>query len=354
MADNHQANAPTKIKLGLCAMEKKTGSKPMQEILSRIVKYGEFEVIRFTNDQITNAPVAEWPKCDALISFFSSGFPLEKAIDYVKLHPSTLQVNALDAQTLLLDRRHVYRILQENNIPVPTHMVVNRDNFDEKKKDPELIENEDYVELRWKNENGEKMSQRVNKPFVEKPVDAEDHNIYIYYPMSVGGGSKRLFRKIKDCSSKFYADVNTIRREGSYIYEEFVITQGTDVKVYTVGQEYAHAEARKSPVLDGKVLRNTDGKEMRYPVILSPEEKEYARKIVVAFKQRICGFDLLRTSEGTSFVCDVNGWSFVKSSKKYYEDTSAIMRGFFLTGGSYMLPPMAIPLNPKGTIKPIH
>jgi inositol hexakisphosphate/diphosphoinositol-pentakisphosphate kinase len=225
-------------------MEKKTGAKPMREILSRIVKYNEFEVIRFTDDQIKNSPVADWPKCDALISFFSSGFPLEKAIEYTKLHPGVLQVNALDAQPILLDRRHVYRLLQENGVPVPVHMVVNRDGWEGETSEPELIENEDYVEL-----NG----QRVYKPFVEKPVDAEDHNIYIYYPMSVGGGSKRLFRKIKDCSSKFYADVNTIRREGSYIYEEFVITQGTDVKVYTVGQEYAHAEARKSPVLDGKV-----------------------------------------------------------------------------------------------------
>lgn len=68
--------------------------------------------------------------------------------------------------------------------------------------------------------------------------------------------------------------------------------------MYTVGPEYGHAEARKSPTVDGKVERNSDGKEVRFPVILTLREKEIARRIVLVFKQFICGFDLLRVQVG--------------------------------------------------------
>jgi inositol hexakisphosphate/diphosphoinositol-pentakisphosphate kinase len=92
--------------------------------------------------------------------------------------------------------------------------------------------------------------------------------------------------------------------------------------MYTVGPEYGHAEARKSPAVDGKVQRNPDGKEVRFPVILTFREKEIARRIVLVFKQFVCGFDILRVQENresvVSFVCDVNGWSFVKNSRYVY------------------------------------
>lgn len=61
-------------------------------------------------------------------------------------------------------------------------------------------------------------------------------------------------------------------------------TDGFDIKIYTVGGDYAHAEARKCPTLDGKVQRDKNGKEVRYPVNLTFEEKEIAMKIQRAFK----------------------------------------------------------------------
>lgn len=59
-------------------------------------------------------------------------------------------------------------------------------------------------------------------------------------------------------------------------------------QVYTVGPDYAHAEARKSPALDGKVERDSEGKEIRYPVMLTAMEKLVARKVCLAFKVNWC------------------------------------------------------------------
>ncbi|CAG9465009.1 unnamed protein product [Pedinophyceae sp. YPF-701] len=332
------------IKLLVVAMSKKSRSKPMTQILERLRAFNEFDIEILDDQTILDVPQEDWPDSDCLISFFSTGFPLAKAQAYARRVGPYL-INDLHMQNHLLDRRAVYRRLLEVGIPIPRHIVVNRDPNKPVKdqpaeppggfsgsageeyvelEDPEgFVETEDYVEFK---------GERVFKPFVEKPVSGEDHNIYIYYPHSMGGGVKRLFRKVADKSADYDSThPGTVRRDGSYIYEAFLATSGTDVKVYTVGPRYAHAEARKSPVVDGRVVRTPEGKEVRFPVLLSPQEKEIARIVSLAFGQKVCGFDLLRSDKGRSYVCDVNGWSFVKSSKKYYDDCAGILRSIILS-----------------------
>lgn len=53
-----------------------------------------------------------------------------------------------------------------------------------------FVETEDHIEVD---------DLVFHKPFVEKPLSAEDHNVFIYFPESAGGGSQRLFRKVSVC-----------------------------------------------------------------------------------------------------------------------------------------------------------
>ncbi|AES77306.2 putative phosphotransferase with a phosphate group as acceptor [Medicago truncatula] len=339
--------APTKVKIGVCVMEKKVkcgfevSSAPMEQILQRLQAFGEFEVTHFGDKVILEEPIESWPIVDCLIAFHSSGYPLEKAEAYAALRKPFL-VNELEPQHLLHDRRKVYERLEMFGIHVPRYALVNRE-VPYQQLDY-FIEEEDFVEVH---------GMRFWKPFVEKPIDGDNHSIMIYYPSSAGGGMKELFRKVGNRSSEFHPEVRRVRREGSYIYEEFMPTGGTDVKVYTVGPEYAHAEARKSPVVDGVVMRNPDGKEVRYPVLLTPAEKQMAREVCIAFRQSVCGFDLLRC-EGRSYVCDVNGWSFVKNSHKYYDDAACVLRKMFLDAKAPHLSSAIPPILPWKVNEPVQ
>lgn len=508
-----------KISIGICAMEKKVNSKHMQNILAEFSKFTEFKIVFFTKEILFKEQIEKWPIVEALIIFFSNGFPFNKALDYVKLRKPFL-INDFENQKIFWDRRNVFKILTSHGVPTPNYIIFNRgeviDNDFEKGTNEKLKDSEEEIEamikkyykhnndlnvkgieerlgnfcpkpgfnsmidlrnfdrnlvkkesnvsktnvinnannkrdsyfhssgyndaveekiikpeiknkgkgelndidnlsfkqvfstksnkhkdsveknlenkydllptnkhksegntitnsannpnmsfsnkeispknnnikekhssneivhkdcngnimlefddhLEFYNEKG--IIKKLNKPFVEKPCNGDDHRIYIYYPPILGGGLKRLFRKTQNLSSLYIPDQNNIRTDKSYFYEEFLQTDGFDIKVYTVGPEYAHAEARKSPTLDGVVKRTSEGKEQRYPINLTPYEKEIARKIVEIFKQNVCGFDILR-SNGKSYVCDVNGWSFVKSNKTYYVDCSILLRKMILT-----------------------
>ncbi len=258
-------------------------------------------------------------------------------------------------QKVLWDRRLCLRILDKMGIPTPKRLEVNRDSGPRLEsaalaqhvkeltevtlegaedgtgggipstRNVEMIDDGDTILIDGKS---------LKKPFVEKPVSGEDHNVMIYFPRCQdGGGGRRLFRKIGNKSSEFDPDLIVPRsiteENSSYVYEQFLhVENAEDVKAYTVGPDYCHAETRKSPVVDGLVRRNLHGKELRYITTLSPEEAAIAAKIANGFGQRICGFDLLRAN-GTSYVIDVNGWSFVKDNKDYYDKAAQILKDIF-------------------------
>ena len=341
--------------IGICALDSKARSKPSRNILNRLVgKDGDFKVIIFGDKVILDENVENWPVCDFLISFFSDGFPLEKAIAYAKLR-KPFCVNDLPMQTVLWDRRMCLRILDQLEVPSPRRLAVNRDGG------PVLLSTdiaervesltglkldgsddgrgggeEPPADVHMEDDNDTLVvdGQRLSKPFVEKPVSGEDHNINIYYPKSQGGGGRRLFRKINNKSSEKDETLEiprAISEPGvSYIYEQFLkVENAEDVKAYTVGTEYCHAETRKSPVVDGVVKRNPNGKEIRYVTPLTKEEQVMAAKIARGFGQAVCGFDLLRVDK-ESFVIDVNGWSFVKDNNEYYDRSAAVLRTMFV------------------------
>ena len=119
-----------------------------------------------------------------------------------------------------LYRPTMYSLLENAGIETPRHAILLRDE-DGNPINTKFVELDDSVQI------GDVVFQ---KPFVEKPVSAEDHNVYIYYPSGAGGGSQRLFRKVGNRSSVYSAE-SSVRKQGSYIYEDFVVTDGTDVKV---------------------------------------------------------------------------------------------------------------------------
>ena len=355
-------------RVGVCALDVKARSKACRNILTRLQGVGEFDVVIFGDKVILDEDVENWPICDFLISFFSDGFPLHKAISYSNLR-KPFCINDLPMQKILWDRRICLRILDSMSVPTPQRVEVNRDGGPtlESKELADHVYSFNGVKLEGSEDGtggGMPITQKVEliddgdtlvvdgvtlrKPFVEKPISGEDHNIHIYFPRNQnGGGGRRLFRKIGNKSSEWDESLTfprSMNESGSsYVYEQFLhVNNAEDIKAYTVGPDYCHAETRTSPVVDGLVRRNTHGKEIRYICNLTPEEKAIARKVANGFGQRICGFDMLRVSK-RSYVIDVNGWSFVKDNKDYYDQCANILKQMFIAEKKKregMLPPI--------------
>jgi inositol hexakisphosphate/diphosphoinositol-pentakisphosphate kinase len=77
-----------------------------------------FRKVSFANLTLSISEIENWPVCDILICFDSLGFPLQKAVNYVKLCKPHC-INKVLLQELLLDRRLVLRVLDAIGVPTP-------------------------------------------------------------------------------------------------------------------------------------------------------------------------------------------------------------------------------------------
>ena len=126
------------IKLGICAMPRKVNNPHMRNILDNFQHFEEFKIIIFTEEIIFKTEIEDWPIVDALIIFYSDGFPYNKALKYINLRKPFL-INDFEMQKVFWDRVKVLRILEEANIPTPSHIIV--DGHEEINNDGENISN---------------------------------------------------------------------------------------------------------------------------------------------------------------------------------------------------------------------
>lgn len=107
-------------------------------------------------------------------------------------------------QQLLLDRRLVLAVLDSVNIPTPKRLVTWHNDMphisDETLKKLEQLginirkySNKCLSAEMLDSQTISVDSQTLSKPFVEKPVSGEDHNVFVYYSKEQGGGVRRYF-----------------------------------------------------------------------------------------------------------------------------------------------------------------
>ena len=97
----------------------------MREILKFLDRNQEIEICRFNDVMLLQLPIEEWLRCDVLIGFYSTGFPLQKAIDYVRKYKPVM-INSLDVQHELWDRTKVLDKLRRIGVPVAKSFAVYR------------------------------------------------------------------------------------------------------------------------------------------------------------------------------------------------------------------------------------
>lgn len=235
--------------------------------------------------------VEEAAGCDAVLVLWSQFFPAKQLGKLSELTDraggkGTLLLNDVQHIVHMQDRRWLLKKLKDSNLATPHFAECSRDNS----LDPALEEHNDFIIVG---------NVRVNKPFVEKPVDRRDREIYVYFPKSTGGGRVLLStRESGDIERVCHFDPHSrIRREGSFIYQEYVQSDGFVVQaVYCGGQAFGMALSQNVMMTGCTPPASPYGTTPtgECPVILRQEEKLIAKKLSVLMHQTLFGMTFLR------------------------------------------------------------
>lgn len=160
---------PPQIVLGVMGVRRKLDRKPMQSIFTSLTASEPRLQLIILDEHDMKHPVSKWPPVNVLLTVHSSDFPHETVLKYVALH-SPLLINNIHTQSFMMDRRVVRHILKRAGVPIAPAVNVDRsagDHVDQpdSTRDTLVVHRPEPAAL-----------QTIHKPFVEKPVSANDHS----------------------------------------------------------------------------------------------------------------------------------------------------------------------------------
>ena len=304
------------IILGIIGSAELVDSFELKQIVESLRQDSKIKVKIFAQDTIEQQPPSNWDKVHALLCFLKSKLLLSKTQKYIEQNDVFL-LNDISNQHILRSRMKLYSLLAKYTLPVVEHLHTLMGRIPAPGECPGagIEEFDNYIKI------GDHV---IKKPFLEKPFDTDDYNIRIYYPSKTGGGCKIIEKKKGVFRAKYRADLNTIRRHGEFVYEKFLPNDGFDIHVNTIGVDYFHAEASKSPMVDSDEIQTMKTR-MSFPVNLTMKEKMLCKKIVLILGQLNCKIEIIR-SRGQSYICDVKGFAILKNNQKYLRDFVFILR----------------------------
>ena len=237
-----------KLVLGIAILEKKRRNKDLPKLIDYLIKLYHIQVVIFSDETIINEPISKWPNCDALLCFYTPEHPVQKTKDYIKLNNPFL-INDLELSETLENRSTIFHHLEKLNIPMPKFVTCSRD--------LENSETDNSGHSSILEEFGDRIIVNgvvLYKPFVEKPLETDKHDVVIYYK---NGGSLVISRSKSGIQTKT-SENSAVRRSGNYHYEEY-LENGQEVKVYVGSDNYFHSEIRDIT----NVMKDANGKEIR-------------------------------------------------------------------------------------------